>query len=357
MSRCATTASLLDAAFGGRDLTRDEAAHAQACPECAHALALQRRFDSDLGAVAQDLAPVHAGPIHELIDLVPSKEKSIVTWRSGFIGAAAVAGIVVAVVITSFVGDGSAFRDVGRILGLRVDTAEAAAAFGVSEEAVVSVGRDALGLKIEDRGNSAQLHLLLLDSEDRKVRQLYEQRLDIPPGSGGLFTEPVRCFGVMDRDLYVIVAMGWPAPGARAHAAVGGIDAEAAEVADFGTVGGRVGALLAADADSVDPERTRITLRIGGGESRNPLAHLSADCAEPSTATCGRWSSWSPATRESVTEWLVETRLEAVRSAQQLPSTTPEDEIVAAATSSIDKNCQGSGPDTRLTEIVERLYD
>ena len=355
MSRCANTHAMLEAAFAERDLTRDEAAHVAACAECAHALALQRRFDSDLGAIAQDLAPVHAGPIDQLIDLAPPNEKSIVSWRSGFIGAAAVAVVLVVVAMPSLIGGAGTGSSLARLLGLPVEVPEAARAFGISEAAVLTVGDDAIGLDIDETPGTADVKVLVMSAQDRKVREVYEQELTVLPGSNGLFSRTVECFGVTDRDLYAVVAMYWPM-GRVPWVSVEGVEGHLAE---FETRGGRGGGLFVAYADEVDPHAL-VRVQLGtGGPPPAPLVEdeFVAQCASPSTATCGQWADWQPSTRQSITRWLVEDRLESARTSQQLPPGASEDEIVTAATSSVDKNCQFSAPDLPLTRIVERLYD
>lgn len=359
MSRCATTRSLLDAVFAEIDLTRDQAGHVATCAECARALALLRRFDADLESVGRDLAPERVGSVHDLIRVGIPKEGSTVSWRNGFIGVAAVAVVLLAVTVASVLGDRSLGSDVGRLLGLALDRSEAARAFGIPDDAVVMVGGDAVGLRVANDADSARFQLLLMTADQREVRQVYESTLEVPPRTAGIFDQPVRCFGVLERDFYALIGMAWPAE--REQVDVGGVSGE---VAAFVVRGqgeeGRVAVLFVAPADGVDEQsryRMRIGGTVGGGESSGTLVEVAIDCAQPATATCGDWAQWAPDTRASMTQWLTETRLEAVRAAQQLRDDASEVEIVTAAVSSIDKNCQMSPAERRLTDVVERLYD
>lgn len=56
MSRCRRTGAVLDIVLAGEGLTSGESDHAATCAECAHALALARRFDGELRRVSDDLA-------------------------------------------------------------------------------------------------------------------------------------------------------------------------------------------------------------------------------------------------------------------------------------------------------------
>lgn len=353
MSRCARTEQLLDAAFAGVDLTRRQAKHLAACAECARALALLRRFDSRLGAVGRQVAPERLGAIHDLIGVSIPREGDTVSWRNGLMSVAGIAALLLAVLVTSGLGEGWPGGNIGRVLGLRLHSAEAASAFRIPEDAVVIVGDDAVGLRIRDLGNAATFELLLMDATDRRVRQVYETELRVPADSAGMFSQAVRCLGVLEGDVYALVAMGWPGPQVGSSAVVGG---PSGQLAEFRTSGGRLGAVFVADADAVGDE-TVIHLRIGGGESRSTLGHDAVECAQPATATCRDWEQWETGTRASLTEWLVETRLEPVRTVQHLPANATDGEVVNAAVGSIDKSCQGSPADRRLADVVERLYD
>lgn len=353
MSRCASTRRLLDAVFTDVGLTRDQAEHVASCAECARAFALQRRFDAGLESVGRDLATERVGSVHDLIGVSNQKGRSAVSWRNGFIGAAAVAVILLAVTVASVLGDGSLGSDVGRVFGLALDRSEAAQAFGIPADAVVMVGGDAVGLRVLEEGDSASFELLLMEAEEREVRNLYQHRIDIPPDSGGIFTQPVRCAGLLERDLYAIMGMGWPSPRARAHAVVSGVSGETAV---FETMTDRAAVLFVAEGDAVDRD-TVYRLRVGGGESTGPLEDTAVNCAQPATATCGEWGNWAVGTQASITKWLTEARFAEVRISQQLPADASEAEVVSAAVSSIDKNCEMSPAGMRLTEIVEQLYD
>ncbi len=359
MSRCAATRSLLDAQFAEIDLTRDQAAHLSACAECARAMALLRRFDRDLASVGRDLAPERAGSLHELIQVTVPKEGETVSWRTGFIGVAASAIVVLAVLGASALGERFAGTDIEGVFSQPLDRSEAAAAFALPENAVVMVGGDAVGLRVTGDATSARLELLLISAAQREVRQVFEQTVDLLPGGGGMSTQPVRCFDVLERDVYALIGMAWPA--GRQRVGIIGASGETATfvVRDHGEED-RLVTLFVADAAEVN-EDSNFALQnsgdAGGILATGPLMRGSVDCAQPGTAACRDWERWQPATRASLTEWLVETRLEAVRTSQQLRADATEREIVDAAVGSIDKNCQGSPPDTMLTDIVLRLYD
>ena len=361
MSRCATTPSLLDVRFAEVDLTRDQAAHVAACAECVRAFALLRRFDAGLESIGHDLAPERVGDVRELMRVTVPEEGSTVSWRRGLIGVAAVAVVLLAIVGVSALGERPLGAEVGRVLGLGIDRSEAAEAFGIPEHAVVIVDDDAVGLRVSGDAAATTFELLVMEADERQVRQVHEQRLEIRPTSAGMFTQPVRCFGVLERDIYAMIGMAWPAEHEQVE--VGGVSGE---VAAFTVRGqgdeGRAAVLLVAPADEIDDESVfnlRIGGTVGGGRSTGPIGHEAVDCAQPATATCGDWANWAVGggTRVSMTQWLTESRLEAVRTAQQMPPNSTEAEIVNAAVSSIDKICQGSQPEERLTDIVERLYD
>lgn len=98
MSRCRRTDALLMAVFAGDGLSAAQDAHGAACPECARALALARRFDGELHRVSGDLVTqpmattqskggrdmwrgaLLAGTVVAVIALVIS---SIQVWRDG----------------------------------------------------------------------------------------------------------------------------------------------------------------------------------------------------------------------------------------------------------------------------------
>jgi len=355
MSRCATTPSVLEARFAEVDLTRDQAAHVAACAECARAFALLRRFDADLESIGHDLAPERAGDVRELMRMAVPEEGSTVSWHRGLIGVAAVAVVLIVVTGALFLGDRSFGADVGRVFGLGMDRSEAAAALGLPEDAVVMVGGDAVGLRVREGGASATLELLVVEASDRRVRQVYEDQLDIRPDSGGVYLQPVRCFGLLEEDVHAIMALGWSS-GLTLEVGRAGIGGIPGRHVVFETSNDRTALLFVADAESVAADNSYL-LDMGTGAASGTIEDHEENCAQPATAACGDWSEWSAGTRASMTEWLTETRLDAVRVAQQMPPNSTEAEVVDAAVSSIDKNCQGSPPDMRLMQVVERLYD
>jgi len=94
MSRCSQTDALLDAAFAGGDLTRSEADHVRACSECARALSLARRLDTELSCIGIELTTDPVPPAADLIaaPAAGAEEARSMTLRRGLLtgGVAAV---------------------------------------------------------------------------------------------------------------------------------------------------------------------------------------------------------------------------------------------------------------------------
>lgn len=317
-----------------------------------------RRFEADLRSTGRDLAPERAGHVHDLTGVSIPKGGRTVSWRNGLIGVAAAAVVLLAIAAAAMLGDRSVGSDVGRVFGLGMNRSEAAEAFGIPENAVVLVGGDAVGLRVRETGASATLELLVIAASDRRVRQVYEGRVDIPPRSGGVDFQPVRCFGLLERDVYAIIALGWPIPDragvSSAGAGIGGITGEHVV---FETPNDRTALLFVAEAEDVAADSSFLMDMGGGMMGSGSLEDEGAvNCAQPATATCGDWSEWADGTRASMTAWLTETRLDAVRTAQHMPANATDAEVVDFAVASIDKSCRGDS-DTRLSEIAARLYD
>ena len=111
MSRCHQTDALLDATLVGTDLSRNQAAHAVHCAECARVLSEARRFDGALTRTGVELSPEPMPDAAELIavDAAYRKEGRLMTVRRGLVGGAATA-VVIGVVL---VGVSWLSRDVG----------------------------------------------------------------------------------------------------------------------------------------------------------------------------------------------------------------------------------------------------
>jgi hypothetical protein len=89
MNRCRETDALLDATFAGAELTREQADHATACTECAHALAQARRFDGELHRIGRQLAPEPLPSVGEITHLSTSTgRRSMARRRTLAVGAA-----------------------------------------------------------------------------------------------------------------------------------------------------------------------------------------------------------------------------------------------------------------------------
>ncbi|HYI66239.1 MAG TPA: hypothetical protein VEW95_04910 [Candidatus Limnocylindrales bacterium] len=99
MSRCHQADGVLERVFAGAPLTQDQAEHASACSECAHALSQAQRFDGELHRVGRALAPggIPSADEFENTALAYAGRSGWLTRASRPIGIAAVTVMLVAV--------------------------------------------------------------------------------------------------------------------------------------------------------------------------------------------------------------------------------------------------------------------
>ena len=105
MSRCRRTDTLVETTVAGIGLTHEDAAHARDCAECAHALALARRFEGSLSAAAAELSPEPMPSMADLAAAGPSDAGGAsMTFPKGKAFAATAAGAALVLAIVAGVG-------------------------------------------------------------------------------------------------------------------------------------------------------------------------------------------------------------------------------------------------------------
>lgn len=353
MSRCHQTDALLDSIFAGTDITRAQADHAAGCSECARALAHARRFDGELHRIGLDLSPEAVSSAALAAPSLIRGGRSM-TWRRGVFGAAGAAVLLMAVVYGGGQWLGNVFGDrtTSAPAAPSITAGAAAALVGVPPNEVLMTEDGALVIK--DLGLS--MDLVLVRSTSDGAEQLV---LDsTPPGVGPTLFSAVTC---AEDDLLVRTDYVW------------GRWEEISQVAGPGeyVIGASNHLIFAYDPAGSEPAAPLVVFEGENGSSnfgpagslgeRPCLGHVADPAARPQMPLemrCVDWPDLTDVEQIAVTEALIDDRLlPAVRERQQLPLSAGIDELIEAASWSIDKWCQ----DPRfigdaLSEVIARGY-